>query len=118
MESLFYTRNKKLQPKKIKTTCLICEQMFHTEDTNLYDNEYNVCFNCSEKDNTENIIKICKEKESKLYFNYNENIKSVYYIRCRCFRSHQILVEGLRNIGVQDYINIYCKCGTVKNINN
>ena len=110
MESLFYTRNKKILPTKINSSCLLCEKMFDIEDTNLYDNEYTVCFNCSEKYNTEKIIKMCKEKVLSINYNDTQIFKSIYSIRCRCFRSHQILIEGFRNIGVQDYINVYCKC--------
>lgn len=114
MESLFKTQIKNQQPKKIKNTCLLCEKLFHIEDTNNYDNEYTVCIDCSKTNNTENIIKICKEKVLLINYDNIQNIISVYLIRCKCFLSHEIVVNGLRNIGVQDYINIYCKCQTCK----
>lgn len=110
MESLFKTQIRNQQPKKIKSSCLLCEKLFHTEDTHIYDNEYTVCIDCSRTNNTENIIKMCKEKVLSINYNDNQNIKSVYLIRCKCFLSYQIVVYGLRNIGVQDYINVYCKC--------
>jgi len=109
MESLFTTQIRNQQPKKIKSACLLCAKLFHVEDTHIYDNEYTVCIDCSTINKTENIIKMCKEKE-EIINNIIPDIKSVYLIRCKCFLSHQIVVNGLRNIGVQDYIGIYCKC--------
>jgi len=112
MESLFKTQIRNQQPKKIKSSCLLCAKLFHVEDTHIYDNEYTVCIDCSTINNTKNIIKMCKENEAIINNNNNitRDIKSVYLIRCKCFLSHQIVVYGLRNIGVQDYIGIYCKC--------
>jgi hypothetical protein len=112
MESLFKTQQ--MKPKLIKCSCLVCEELFHIEDTYIYDNEYTVCIDCSEINNESHIIKHCKKKVSTINYNYTENIKSVYSIRCKCFQSHQIIIDGLRNIGVQDYINIYCKCQQIK----
>ena len=116
MESLYKTRIKNIQPIKIKCSCLLCEKLFHIEDINLYndnDNYFSICIDCSAINNKEHIIKYCNEKVLTINYNDTKNIKSVYLIRCECFKSHQIVVNGLRNLGVQDYNNIYCNCQKV-----
>ena len=59
METLYKTRIKNILPQKIKTSCLICEKLFHIDDIHVYDNQYSVCIDCSKKNKTDNIIKIC-----------------------------------------------------------
>ena len=82
MESLFKTQIKTIQPKKFKSSCLLCKNLFHTEDTQIYNNEYSVCIDCSKTNNTENIIKICIEKTDEIHFKgtaykeYSENCNS------------------------------------------
>ena len=113
MESLYKTRIRNIQPQKFKYSCLLCEHLFHIEDIKFYsdnDSNFSICIDCSNINKKEHIIKYCNEKVLTIKYNDTKNIKSVYLIRCKCFKSHQIVVGGLRNIGVQDYNNIYCNC--------
>ena len=113
MESLYKTQLINFQPLKTQISCLLCEKICHIEDTYKYEDEYSVCINCSEKIKKEYIIQYCREMYETITYNDTKNIKSVYLIRCKCFKSHNIIVDGLRNIGVQDYNNIFCKCQTI-----
>jgi len=110
MESLLLTKTQ--EPRLIKKSCLLCKETFHLEDTQIYDDEYTVCIDCSKMNSKETIIKNCKEQIVSMYDMDMDmdTIKSVYSIRCKCFLSHEITIYGLRSIGVQDYIKVYCKC--------
>jgi len=113
MESLYKTQLINFQPLKTQISCLVCEKLCYIEDTHNYEDKYSVCIDCSEKNKKEYIIKYCGEKALTITYNNTKNIKSVYLIRCKCFKAHHIIVDGVRNIGVQDYNNIFCKCQTI-----
>jgi hypothetical protein len=110
MKSLLLTKIQ--EPRLIKKSCLLCKGTYHLEDTFIYDDEYTVCIDCSKMNSKEIIIKKCKENNISMNDADTdvETIKSVYSIRCKCFLSHEITIDGSRSIGVQDYIKVYCKC--------
>ena len=98
----------KAEPKRTHITCVLCEHSFNTNTiTHRECNIGNVaiCYICADADNV-------SEKINKKYKNPNydySKLKTIYELKCnKCNQSTKVIIIGLRNIGVQDYINLCC----------
>ena len=39
-----------------------------------------------------------------------QNIKKIYWVKCRCERVHEFTIFGNRQLGVMDYCAVICDC--------
>jgi hypothetical protein len=93
-------------PELKSTTCLKCKINHKTENIYKFTENYSICNICNEAANI-------SEKISNILDDYTsinqENYKSIYKLKCKkCNKNYEIIIIGLRFIGIQDYISLKC----------
>jgi len=95
------------EPFCIKSTCISCKK-FQNNDDNIKFEGYHVCNRCFI--NSDCNVELFRNMYYNLLETDDSDIKSLYWIKCKCKKIFEFEISGLKRIGVLDYNQIICDC--------